>query len=86
IMMGSCAMLQPVSSVKFIKEGAYPRKASLIVGLCGVVGVFIAAFIVKSLPIETLKWVVMAVLVYTGASMISGAMKNLKKQSKVVIE
>ncbi|WP_343346866.1 sulfite exporter TauE/SafE family protein [Terrisporobacter petrolearius] len=86
IMMGSCAMLQPVSSVKFIKEGAYPRKASLIVGLCGVVGVFIAAFIVKSLPIETLKWVVMAVLVYTGASMISGAMKNLKKESKVVIE
>ena len=86
IMMGSCAMLQPVSSVKFIKEGAYPRKASLIVGLCGAVGVFIAAFIVKSLPIETLKWVVMAVLVYTGASMISGAMKNLKKESKVVTE
>ena len=86
IMMGSCAMLQPVSSVKFIKEGAYPRKASLIVGLCGAVGVFIAAFIVKSLPIETLKWVVMAVLVYTGASMISGARKNLKKESKVVTE
>lgn len=86
IMMGSCAMLQPVSSVKFIKEGAYPRKASLIVGLCGAVGVFIAAFIVKSLPIETLKWVVMAVLVYTGASMISGAIKNLKKESKVVTE
>ncbi|MCC3869804.1 sulfite exporter TauE/SafE family protein [Terrisporobacter mayombei] len=86
IMMGSCAMLQPVSSVKFIKEGAYPRKASLIVGLCGAVGVFVAAFIVKSLPIETLKWIVMAVLVYTGASMIAGAMKNLKKESKVVTE
>ncbi len=86
IMMGSCAMLQPVSSVKFIKEGAYPRKASLVLSLCGAVGVFVAAFIVKSLPIETLKWVVMAVLVYTGASMISGAMKNLKKEPKAVIE
>ncbi|MPM46934.1 hypothetical protein SDC9_93641 [bioreactor metagenome] len=79
-------MLQPVSSVKFIKEGAYPRKSSLILGLSGAVGVFIAAFIVKSLPIDTLKWVVMAVLVYTGASMIAGAMKNLKKESEVVAE
>ena len=80
IMMGSCAMLQPVSSVKFIKEGAYPRKASLILGLCGAAGVFVAAFIVKSLPIETLKWVVMAVLVYTGVSMIAGAIKNPKQE------
>ena len=86
IMMGSCAMLQPVSSVKFIKEGAYPRKASLVLSLCGAVGVFVAAFIVKSLPIETLKWVVMAVLVYTGASMIAGAMKNLGKEAEVVAE
>lgn len=86
IMMGSCAMLQPVSSIKFIKEGAYPRKASLALSLCGAVGVFVAAFIVKSLPIETLKWVVMAVLVYTGASMISGAMKNLGKETNVVVE
>ena len=86
IMMGSCAMLQPVSSVKFIKEGAYPRKASLVLSLCGAVGVFVAAFIVKSLPIETLKWVVMAVLVYTGASMIACAMKNLGKEAKVVAE
>lgn len=86
IMMGSCAMLQPVSSVKFIKEGAYPRKASLVLSLCGAVGVFVVAFIVKSLPIETLKWVVMAVLVYTGASMIAGAMKNLGKEAKVVAE
>ena len=86
IMMGSCAMLQPVSSVKFIKEGAYPRKASLVLSLCGAVGVFVAAFIVKSLPIETLKWVVMADLVYTGASMIAGAMKNSGKEAKVVVE
>lgn len=86
IMMGSCAMLQPVSSVKFIKEGAYPRKASLVLSLSGAVGVFVAAFIVKSMPIDVLKWVVMAVLVYTGASMISGAKKNLAKEASVVAE
>ena len=79
IMMGSCAMLQPVSSVKFIKEGAYPRKASLVLSLCGAVGVFVAAFIVKSLPIETLKWLVIAVIFYTSASMLVAANKSSKK-------
>lgn len=86
IMMGSCATLMPVGSIKFIKEGAYPRKASLVLSLCGAVGVFVAAFIVKSLPIETLKWLVMAVLVYTGASMIAGAKKNLENEADVVVE
>ena len=86
IMMGSCAMLQPVSSVKFIKEGVYPRKASLVLGICGAVGVFVAAFIVKSLPIETLKWVVIAVLIYTGINMISGVIKNSSSQIKVATD
>ena len=86
IMMGSCAMLQPVSSVKFIKEGAYPRKASLVLGICGAVGVFIAAFIVKSLPTDILKWLVMAVLVYTGIGMISGSVKNLSQERYVIVD
>ena len=85
-MMGSCAMLQPIASVKFIKEGAYPRKATLSLGICGIVGVFIAAYIVKSLPIETLKWIVMGVLVYTGLSMINASIKNLGNRSKVAVE
>ena len=86
IMMGSCAMLQPIASVKFIKEGAYPRKATLALGLCGIAGVLVAAYIVKSLPIETLKWLVMIVLVYTGSSMIHTAIKNLNNRGKVVAE
>ena len=86
IMMGSCAMLQPIASVRFIKEGAYPRKATLALGLCGIVGVFIAAYIVKSLPIDTLKWIVMGVLVYTGLSMMSSSVKNLGNRSKVAVK
>lgn len=86
IMMGSCAMLQPIASVKFIKENAYPRKATLALGLCGIVGVLIAAYIVKTLSIETLKWLIMGVLVYTGSSMIYISIKNLKSRSKAVSE
>ena len=43
IMMGSCAVLMPIASAKFIKEGQFPRKASLAITIGGVIGVFIAA-------------------------------------------
>ncbi|MEW9079089.1 sulfite exporter TauE/SafE family protein [Terrisporobacter glycolicus] len=80
IMMGSCATLMPVCSVKFIKEGAYPRKAALLLGLFGAIGVFIAAYIVKSLPLDILRWLVIAVVFYTSISMLISAYK--KKDSE----
>ena len=79
IMMGSCATLMPVGSIKFIKEGAYPRKAALIVALSGAVGVFVAAYLVKSLPMDVLTWLVIAVIFYTSASMLVAENKSSKK-------
>ena len=81
IMMGSCATLMPVCSVKFIKEGAYPRKASLLLGLFGAIGVFIAAYIVKSLPLNILRWLVIAVIFYTSISMLVTANKSSKAKA-----
>lgn len=78
IMMGSCATLMPVGSIKFIKEGAYPRKAALMISLSGLVGVFIAAYLVKSLPMNILTWLVIAVIFYTAISMLMSANKNKK--------
>ncbi|MBP3928047.1 MAG: sulfite exporter TauE/SafE family protein, partial [Peptostreptococcaceae bacterium] len=40
IMMGSCAMLMPIASTKFIKEDAYAKKTSLFITIGGVIGVF----------------------------------------------
>lgn len=79
IMMGSCATLMPVGSVKFIKEGAYPRKAALIIALSGTVGVYIAAKFVSNLPMDVLTWLVIAVIFYTSASMLIAASKASKK-------
>jgi len=83
IMMGSCAMLMPVASVKFIKEGAYAKKTSLFITIGGIIGVFIAAFIVKSLPLSILKWLVIIVIAYTSITMLKKAFssKNTKEQS-----
>ena len=73
IMMGSCAFLMPPASVKFIKEQAYNRKAAVGMAIPGIFGVLIAAFIVKSLPIDTLRWVVIAVVLYTSFIMLKTA-------------
>ncbi|MEG1410309.1 MAG: sulfite exporter TauE/SafE family protein [Terrisporobacter sp.] len=81
IMMGSCATLMPVCSVKFIKEGAYPRKAVLVLSLFGAIGVFIAAYIVKSLPLIMLRWLVIVVVFYTSGSMLLSAKKASNKES-----
>lgn len=81
IMMGSCATLMPVCSVRFIKEGAYPRKAALLISLFGAIGVFIAAYIVKSLPLDILRWLVIVVIFYTSVSMLLSANKASKAKS-----
>jgi uncharacterized membrane protein YfcA len=73
IMMGSCAFLMPVSSVKFIRSGTYHRQAAIGLALGGVPAVLIAAFIVKSLPLTAVRWLVVAVVVYTSINMLATA-------------
>lgn len=76
IMMGSCAFLMPMASLKFIIEGAYNRRASLAITIAGVVAVLIAAFLIKSLPLDILRWVVIAVIIYTSTVMLRAAFKS----------
>jgi uncharacterized membrane protein YfcA len=73
IMMGSCAFLMPVGSVRFIRAGSYNLKSALGLAIGGVPGVLIAAFIVKSLPLDAVKWLVIAVVLYTAAMMLRSA-------------
>jgi uncharacterized membrane protein YfcA len=81
IMMGSCATLMPMASLKFIKEGAYNRRAAVAIAIAGVLGVLIAAFLVKSLPVDLLRWMVLGVILYTAIIMLrSGLQTNLLKK------
>lgn len=76
IMMCSCAFLMPAASIKFVKEAAYDIKASIAITIAGSVGVLIAAYIVKEMPLEILKWVVVCVILYTSITMLRAGMKN----------
>jgi uncharacterized membrane protein YfcA len=73
IMMGSCAFLMPVGSLRFIRRGSYSLAAAVGLTLGGIPAVLLAAFVVKSLPLTTLRWLIFAVVVYTAAAMLRSA-------------
>jgi uncharacterized membrane protein YfcA len=76
IMMGSCAFLMPVGSLKFIKERAYSLRVALGLALGGIPGVIIAAKIVRSLDLTTVRWLVIVVVLYTAITMLYSAFSN----------
>ena len=56
----------------FSAPASWPR-AALALALFGALGVPVAAYVVKSLPLEAMKWVVLAVLIYTATAMFLSA-------------
>jgi uncharacterized membrane protein YfcA len=75
IMMGSCAFLMPISSVRFVKTRTYHVQAALGLAIGGLPAALIAALIVKSLPLGAVRWLVVVVVVYTAANMLLTADK-----------
>ena len=70
IMMGSSAFALFSASTKYIFDDNYNKKASISISIFGTVGVLIAAYIVKSLPIYYLTWLVIIVIIYTSFSLL----------------
>jgi len=73
IMMTATAMLMVAGSTRFIKENAYDRKTAIALTIAGIAGVFLAAYVVKSLPLVTLTWIVCGVVFYTSLMMLRSA-------------
>lgn len=76
IMMGACTFSVPVGSIQFVKLGEYSRKITLFTSTFGVLGVLCAVFLVKSLDVVMLKWIVIVVLIYSAYSMLVSVAKN----------
>jgi uncharacterized membrane protein YfcA len=73
IMMGSCALLMPVGGARFVRARRYSAGAALGLTLGGIPGVLCAAFIVRSLSIEWLRWLVVVVVIYAAVLMLMSA-------------
>ncbi len=81
IMMGACAFLIPAAGIRFVRESSgakavYDRKAALVANTIGIGGIFVAAFLVKSMPLGVLKWLVVAVIIYTGIVMLRDGLRK----------
>ena len=83
IMMASCAFLMPVASVRFIRYDAYTLRAALGLAIGGVPAVLLAAFVVKSLPMTAVRWLVAAVVIYTAITMLRSALSERTQQPPV---
>lgn len=78
IMMGSCAFLMPVGSARFVREGSFQLRSALGLALGGIPAVLIAVYIVKSLPLYYVRWLVVLVVVYTAVMMLRSAITEKK--------
>ncbi len=79
IMMGSCAFLMPIASLRFIRYQAFSMRAALGLMLGGIPGVLIAAYIIKSLPLVAVRWLVVIVVLYAAVAMLRSAAKRAER-------
>jgi uncharacterized membrane protein YfcA len=83
IMMGSCAFLMPISGYQFIRKGKYDLRAAMGLAIGGIPGVLIAALIVRSLPLNYVRWLVVVVVIYAAISLLRSSV--VSKQPAVQV-
>lgn len=86
IMMGACTFSVATGSMQFVKFGEYSRKITLLSSIFGLVGVAAAVYIVKSLNLSMLMWVVAVVVFLAGLDIIVREIMKKSVSSEEVTE
>lgn len=69
IMAASAAVILPAAALRFYRSGRFDRRAAAAFTLGGIPGVLVAVYFVKELPLDAVRWIVIAVLLYTSATL-----------------
>jgi uncharacterized membrane protein YfcA len=69
IMAASASLILPAAALRFYKSGRFDKRAATGLAIGGIPGVLFAVYVVKELPLNVVKWVVVAVLLYTAATL-----------------
>jgi uncharacterized membrane protein YfcA len=69
IMAASAALILPAAALRFHRSGRFDRRVATGLTLGGIPGVLLAVYVVKSLPLDAVRWIVVAVLLYTSATL-----------------
>jgi uncharacterized membrane protein YfcA len=83
IMMCSCAFLMPISSIEFVRSGTFDKRAAIGLAAGGLPAVLIAAYVVRSMPLDTVRWLVIVVVVYTSINMLATARTDRREEARV---
>ncbi len=70
IMMGSGAFVATVAGVRFVEARRFHWRAALGLTVGGIPGVAVAVWLVKSLPLDALRWLVLAVVAYASVTLL----------------
>lgn len=78
IMMGLGFLAVGSGSFPYFQSERYHHHAAFAFALAGIPGVLVAAFIIKSMPLSALQWLVIVVCYYTSTMMFRDAAKAKK--------
>ncbi|WP_396225256.1 sulfite exporter TauE/SafE family protein [Gemmatimonas sp.] len=70
IMMGSGAFAALLGCLEFVKRRNQVNQPAIGLAMGGIPGVLVAALLVTSLPLDLLRWLVIAVVIYAAATML----------------
>ena len=85
IMAGGASLTVAGAGVRHIGMGQINLKIAVGMTLGGIPAVLAAAFLVKSMPLETLRWLVMIVVLYAAAVMLRSAFSGRREERLLTI-
>jgi len=85
IMAGGAALAAAGASARHISMGEIDLRIAAGMALGGIPAVLVAAFIVKSMPLETLRWLVIVVVLYAALMMLRSAAAGRKEAQSLAI-
>ncbi|MGQ0647427.1 MAG: permease [Gemmatimonadaceae bacterium] len=74
IMMSAGGMVAMVGGLRFMKTGRYDLRAALGLAIGGIPAVLLAGLVVKSLPLDAIRWLVVIVVVYAAVMLLRSAL------------
>jgi uncharacterized membrane protein YfcA len=80
IMAGGAALTGAGASIRHIQIGQIDLRVVLGLAIGGIPAVLVAAFIVKTMPLELLRWLVIVVVLYAAAVMLRAALVGRREQ------
>jgi uncharacterized membrane protein YfcA len=76
IMMGSGAFVATIAGVRFVGAGRFHWRAALGLTAGGILGVIVAVWLVTSLPLAALRWLVLVVIAYASATLLRAGIRS----------